>query len=127
MRIALVLETIFSEHINIDSTIYDINYFSTSWYSPLLPRIARSKQDVQKVFDNYGSNIMVDGVERGCSDSCQGNRSVTMTMYMNKIQKHFQNVILVGMASVISKNYTYKCVDRSRPNGIKGAKAKCAH
>ena len=45
----------------------------------------------------------------------------------HKIQKHFQNVMLVGMASEISKNYTYKCVDRSRHNGIKGAKAKCAH
>ena len=44
-----------------------------------------------------------------------------------KIQKHFQTVMLVGMASEISKNYTYKCVDRSRHNGIKGAKAKCAH
>ena len=46
---------------------------------------------------------------------------------IHKIQKHFQNVMLVGMASEISKNYTYKCVDRSRHNGIKGAKAKCAH
>ena len=45
----------------------------------------------------------------------------------NKIQKHFQNVMLVGMASEISKNYTYKYVDPSRHNGIKGAKAKCAH
>ena len=27
---------------------------------------------------------------------------------MNKIQKHFQNVMLVGMASEISKNYSYK-------------------
>ena len=45
----------------------------------------------------------------------------------DKIQKHFQNVMLVGMASEISKNYTYKCVDRSRHNEIKGAKAKCAH
>ena len=25
------------------------------------------------------------------------------------------------------KLYTYKCVDRSRHNGIKGAEAKCAH
>ena len=25
------------------------------------------------------------------------------------------------------QNYIYKCVDRSRHNGIKGAKAKCAH
>ena len=25
------------------------------------------------------------------------------------------------------QNYTYKCVDRSRHNGIKGVKAKCAH
>ena len=41
--------------------------------------------------------------------------------------KILQNVMLVGMASEISKNYTYKCVDRSRHNGIKGAKAKCAH
>ena len=39
--------------------------------------------------------------------------------------KHFQNVMLVGMASKISKKYTYKCVDRSRHNGIKGAKTKC--
>ena len=44
---------------------------------------------------------------------------------MNKVQKHFQNVMLVGMASKISKNYTYKCVDRSRHNGIKGAMTKC--
>ena len=44
-----------------------------------------------------------------------------------KIQKHFQNVMLVGMASEISKNYTYKRMDRSRHNGIKGAKAKCAN
>ena len=28
--------------------------------------------------------------------------------------------MLVGMASEINKNYTYKCVDRSRHNGIKG-------
>ena len=39
--------------------------------------------------------------------------------------KHFQNVMLVGMASKISKNYTYKCVDRSRHNGIKSAMTKC--
>ena len=32
--------------------------------------------------------------------------------------------MLVGMASEISKNYTYKRVDRSRHNGIKDAKAK---
>ena len=51
----------------------------------------------------------------------RANRSYTKT------QKHFQNVMLVGMASEISKNYTYKCVDRSTHNGIKGAKAKCAH
>ena len=30
---------------------------------------------------------------------------------INKIQKHLQNVMLLGMASEISKNYTYKCVD----------------
>ena len=47
--------------------------------------------------------------------------------YTYKIQKHFQNVILAGMASKISKNYTYKCVDRSRHSRIKGAKAKYAH
>ena len=39
--------------------------------------------------------------------------------------KTFQNVMLVGMASENSKNYTYKCVDRSRHNGIKGAMTKC--
>ena len=33
----------------------------------------------------------------------------------------------VGMASEMSKKYAYKCVDRSRHNRIKGAKAKCAH
>ena len=32
---------------------------------------------------------------------------------------------LVGMASGISKNYTYKCVDHSRHNIIKGAMTKC--
>ena len=52
---------------------------------------------------------------------------VIMCSLLYKIQKHFQNVMLVGMASETSKNYTYKCVDRSRHNGIKGAKAKCAH
>ena len=35
--------------------------------------------------------------------------------------------MLVGMASQISKNYTYKCVDRSRHNRIKGAKAINVH
>ena len=44
-----------------------------------------------------------------------------------KIQKHFQNVMLVGMASEISKKYTYKGVDRLRHNGIKDTKAKCAY
>ena len=39
--------------------------------------------------------------------------------------KTFPNVMLVGMASKISKNYTYKCVDRSRHNGIKGVMTKC--
>ena len=41
------------------------------------------------------------------------------------MQKHLQNVMLVGMASEISKNYIYKCVDRSRHNEIKGAMTKC--
>ena len=39
---------------------------------------------------------------------------------INKIQKHFQNIMLVGMASEISKNYTYKCVDRSRQQRNQG-------
>ena len=52
---------------------------------------------------------------------------IPVRYYVYKIQKHFQNVMLVGMASEISKNYTYKCVDRSRHNRIKCAKAKCAH
>ena len=42
---------------------------------------------------------------------------------IHKIQKHFQNVMLVGMASEISKKHTYKCVDRSVHHRIKGAKA----
>ena len=32
--------------------------------------------------------------------------------------------MLVGMASEISKNCTYKCVDHSRHNGIKGGNHK---
>ena len=36
--------------------------------------------------------------------------------------KHFQNVLLVGMASEISKNYTHTSVDCLRHNGIKGAR-----
>ena len=35
--------------------------------------------------------------------------------------------MLVGMASEISKMYTYKCVDHSRHSGIKGARSKCVH
>ena len=57
----------------------------------------------------------------------EGTVVANATTKMNKIQKHFLNVMLVGMASQISKNYTYKCVDRSRHNGIKGAKAKCVY
>ena len=45
---------------------------------------------------------------------------------MNKIQKHSQNnIMLVGMTSKISKKHTYKCVDHSRHNKIKGAMTKC--
>ena len=40
---------------------------------------------------------------------------------MNKIQKHFQNVTLVGVASEISKT---RCVDHSRHNRIKSAMTK---
>ena len=47
-----------------------------------------------------------------------------MTKKVNE-QDTLQNVMLVGMASEISKKYTYKCVDRSRHNGIKGAMTKC--
>ena len=54
-------------------------------------------------------------------------RCASVKAIFNKIQKHFQNVMLVGMASENSKNYTYKCVDHSRHNGLNGAKAKCAH
>ena len=54
-------------------------------------------------------------------------RRTTESYVYYKIQKHFQNVMLVGMASENSKNYTYKCVDGSRHNGIKSAKSKCAH
>ena len=55
------------------------------------------------------------------------NITFQIILLLYKIQKHFQNVMLVGVASEISKNYTYKCVDCSRHNGIKSAKAKCAH
>ena len=41
------------------------------------------------------------------------------------MQKHFQNIRLVGMASKIAKKFTYKCVDHSRHNRIKGALTKC--
>ena len=58
--------------------------------------------------------------------SCMCPQEVPTHLYP-KVQKHFQNVMLVGMANEINKNYTYKCVDRSRHNRIKGAKAKCAH
>ena len=37
----------------------------------------------------------------------------SLGLFYNKIQKHFQNVLLVGMASEINTNYTYKCVDRT--------------
>ena len=43
---------------------------------------------------------------------------------MYKIQKHLQNVMLVEMASEISKKEAFKCVDPSRHNGIKGAMTK---
>ena len=43
---------------------------------------------------------------------------------INKMQKHFQNVMLVGMASKVSKKHTYKCVDCSVHNRIKGAMTK---
>ena len=39
----------------------------------------------------------------------------------SSMTRYNQNVMLVGMASEISNNYTYKCVDCSRHNGIKGA------
>ena len=57
-----------------------------------------------------------------CSCGLLGHKSS-----IDKIQKHFQNVMLVGMASKISKKYAYKCVDRSRHSGIKGAMTKCVH
>ena len=53
-------------------------------------------------------------------DTVVANATTKKVKLINKIQKHFQNVMLVGMASEISKNYTYKCVDRSRHNGFKG-------
>ena len=48
----------------------------------------------------------------------EGGRGRERILYLYKIQKHFQNVMMVGMASENSKNYIYKCVDRSRHNGI---------
>ena len=58
---------------------------------------------------------------------CQGVSPKEQSETSRMIDKHFRNVMLVGLASEISKNYTYKCVDHSRHNGIKGAKAKCTH
>ena len=61
----------------------------------------------------------------------RGSTEIALIMHCHgctqRIQRHFQNVMLVGMATEISKKYTYKCGDHSRHNGIKGAKAKCAH
>ena len=37
------------------------------------------------------------------------------------------NVMLVEMVNVISEKYSYKCVDGSRYNGIKGAMTICTH
>ena len=44
----------------------------------------------------------------------QARLLATIVCIVEKTQKHFQHVMLVGMASEISKNYTYKRVDRSR-------------
>ena len=46
--------------------------------------------------------------------------------YKIHCQKHFQNVMLVGMACEISKNYTYKCSGGSR-GGSRGAKEPPFH
>ena len=47
---------------------------------------------------------------------------------VNEIQdtKAFPNVMLVGMASEISKKFTYKCLDHLRHNKIKGARSMLA-
>ena len=49
-----------------------------------------------------------------------------LTKKVMETEKYFQNVMWVGMASEISKKYTYTvCVNRSRHNRIKGAMTKC--
>ena len=77
---------------------------------------------------NHGSSGLLKSDNSSIFSSIPCHQlSTSHELYKDKIQKHFQNVMLVGMASENSKTYTYKCVDRSRHNGIKGAKAKCAH
>ena len=73
-------------------------------------------------------HILVVGLSKSSvKKKIHGQMLLSHSIIVDKIQKHFQNVTLVGMASENSKNYTYKHVDRSRHNRIKGAKAKCAH
>ena len=74
--------------------------------------------------NNTGDSLMMMRLPGEAASIMAGQELVVPRW--RKIQKHFQNVMLIGMASEISKNYTYKCVDCSRHNGIK-AKAKCAH
>ena len=58
---------------------------------------------------------------------CSSTRedTVVANATTKKVNEQDTNIMLVGMASEISKNYRYKCVDRSRHNGIKGAMTKC--
>ena len=72
--------------------------------------------------------VVCSMIYRTVPSSTRGDTVVanTTTKKVNEQDtKTFPNVMLVGMASEISKNYTYKCVDRSKHNGIKGAKTKC--
>ena len=78
--------------------------------------------------DSYSFQLYCRLIYRTVPSSTRENTVVAnvMTQKVNEQDtKHFQNIVLVGMASEITKNYTYKCVDRSRHNGIKGAMTKC--
>ena len=52
--------------------------------------------------------------------------AVCMKIYIQDTKK-FPKCCVGRNGKQNQQNYTYKCVDRSRHNRIKGAKAKCAH
>ena len=107
------------------------NVFSEKWLTLKdINGISVFGRDTVHAIDNLKKRITtgcLSNVPPGAGTNRNERFHHHVNALLHKLQKHFQNVMLVGMASEISKNYTYKCVDRSRHNGIKGAKAKCAH